>query len=80
MDDDKIVGLLVELTEKVGKVQSSVETHSNQLGMIFSKINEGGDHCPQGARNATAIKWLYAVGSIVTTAVFGVIAFFHVKG
>jgi len=52
-----------------------VKNHGKQLDTVFELMNGGG--CATGRANAVAIKWLYAVGGIVTTGIMGVIAFFH---
>jgi len=77
MDEDRIIGLLMDIKAEQGAFKSTQENQSKQIGMMWSKLSEGGDHCPQGARNAVAIKWMYAVGSIVATGILGVIAYFH---
>jgi len=79
MDEDRIVDILMDLKEDMGEIKSTVSNQGKQIGMIWSRLSDGGDHCAQGARNAVAIKWLYALCSIGATAIFGVIAFFHLR-
>jgi hypothetical protein len=68
--------LLRDLHGMVERIDERTEMHSRQIGTIFSMMNGGG--CASGRQNATAIRWLWTIGSLVTVAVFAVIAFFHV--
>jgi len=77
MDEDKLTDILMGIKEDVGELKASHSSQNKQIGMIWSRLAENGDHCAQGARNAVAIKWLYTVGSICIGALAGAIAFFH---
>jgi len=72
MDRDKI---LLDMAGDVKATRVEVKSHGRQLETIFKLMNEGG--CTTGKSNAVAIKWMWAIGSIVTVALFFVIGYFH---
>jgi len=67
--------LLRDMHGLIQRLDERSETHTKQLGTIFSMLNNGG--CGTGKQNAICIRWVWTVGGLVTTAVFGVIFYFH---
>jgi len=66
--------------EKVDKIYETIFEGNGepslkvQIATINEKLN---NPCPVGVQNAAGLKWMWVCGGMVTTAVIGMIAFFH---
>ena len=57
------------------RIDERTADHTKQLDNINKIMNNGG--CAKGKRNANDIRWIWTIGTIVATGVFGAMAYLH---
>ena len=73
--------VMLNIHDRLGGIESTLKAQNDQIGAIFSRLKDvpTNGNCIQGERNANSIKALAWAGSMVTTAFFAVVTYFHLR-